>query len=248
MLNYKFFRMTLSIFASFVLLFCLAGCSQNDDAEFKQREKITSDYDMYAIKGRSNMLKGLENPRTEQSSRAITSGMEPFSDTTDTTPATTLHTNEYVYYWPDVSNAVDNLKGIAKAHVFVTNKNAYVGIMFTDEQYAQTTKKKGYDDFHRHEVAPRSLAAMPYDHFYTVENNATITNQVYHDVGRLVNNYAAPRQVFISADHTFLHHLSDLAKLDKQQLSLQPYLHEFNILVQHYFSEGQKEPTLLNGN
>ena len=237
MLKNHFFRTTITFTLLILVMFNLSACTL-DDRTVEGRE-----YDKYGSKIKSNMLKGLENPRSVQSTKAISSGLRAHSGTgTDASPATTQHANQLVYYWQDVSKVIDQLDGIAVAHVFVTNKNAYVGLMFTDEVQAQTMDKQGYDQYHRHEVAPRTLAAMPYDNYYTVENNANVTNQIYHDVGRLVNNYAAPRQVFISADHTFLHHLADLARIDRKQRTVQPYLHEFNVLVQYYFADGQTEP------
>gem|GEM_PF-3822299 len=234
----NFLRSTLSISLIFVIVFGLTGCGTNHDDD-----KINSTYDMMVVRGKSNMLKGLENRRTEQSTQPITSGIRPYSNSDDT-PASTMHVNEYLDYWPDVSNAIDQLHGIAVAYVFATNKNAYVGIMFSEDEHAQKTNKKGYDEFHRHEVAPRTIASYPYDHFYTAENSET--NELIHDIGRIVNNYAAPRQVFISTNHDFLHQLANFVKLDKRELSLQPYLSEFNVLVQYYFAEGATEPTPIN--
>lgn len=234
-------RTTLIILLVITLL-GITACSTVDDRNLASHRA----YDKYGSKIKSNMIRGLENPRTEQSTHSISSGFRALSGTgTDADPATTQHTNQLLYYWPDVSRAVDQIDGIAMAHVFVTNKNAYVGITFKDQGNAQMMEKKGYDKFHRHEVAPRTLAQFPYDHFYTYENNENVANQLVHDVARLVNNHAAPRQVFISTDNTFVHHLAEYAHIDRKQRTVQPLLHEFNVLVQYYFANGQIEPIPL---
>lgn len=239
------FRTTLSISLIVAIIFVLSACSGQNGTYMD----TTSKNGEYRIAAKSNMLKGLEFRRTEQSTRPINGGIQVLSasDHTDSNPASTQHTNEQLYYWSDVSNAVEQMKGIAKAHVFATNKNVYVALRFLDEVPTEkVTERKGYDEFHRHIVAPRSIAAMPYDHFYNVGQDNIKTNQNYHDVGRLVSNYGAPRQVFISSDPQFLEQLNAFVKIRNKNQSLLPWIHEFNTLVQYYFANSPVEPVKVD--
>jgi hypothetical protein len=170
------------------------------------------------------------------------------------------HANEYFEYSSALSNKVAALPGINTAFVFLTNKNAYVAIM-TDwtatgtkayggkksrEQDNTGTTEGVYNVDNGSPQWDNRQVATPYNSYFTTKDHNWLSTELRQVIGDTIRG-AVPYadEVHISANREFLNQSVEFAKLAWMKKPLEPYIAEFNRLVQYVFGKGNEVPLPL---
>ncbi|WP_127532687.1 hypothetical protein [Paenibacillus kobensis] len=169
------------------------------------------------------------------------------------------HDNQYFEYSSQISKEISKIDGISYANVMLTDRNAYVGLVFHGT--AIRTKSGGRDKqeqnvgganegVYNHTTGSpywdgRELAT-PYGSAFTVNDHNEIPDGLKQAVALRVRKLA-PRvkEVHISANREFVNRLLEYAKKSWMNESLEPYLEDFNALVAHQFAGSDKRPASI---
>ncbi|RKP50125.1 hypothetical protein D7Z26_20175 [Cohnella endophytica] len=170
------------------------------------------------------------------------------------------HENRYFEYSSKLSNKVASLPGINSALVFLTDKNAYVGIMTdwtatgtearggvrTHEQDNSGTTEGVYNVSNGSSKWDNRQVATPYNSFFTHKDYTDLSSELRQVIGDTVRG-ATPRaqEVHISANREFLNQAIEFAKAAWLKKPLAPLTDDFNTLVQYTFGKSEKVPLPL---
>ena len=171
-----------------------------------------------------------------------------------------LHDNKHFEYSAELSRKVAFLPGVGAALVFLTDKNAYVGIM-TDWSATGTrarggAKKEEQDNtgntdgvYNTDTGSPywdNRQVATPYNSYFTHKDVHDLSTELRQVIGDEVRRSApGSREVHISANREFVNQLLEFAKASWGRRSLDELTPEFNKLVQYMFGQGKEIPVPL---
>lgn len=160
------------------------------------------------------------------------------------------HNNGTLAFVQSTTDAVDDLKGIRSSFVMVTDKNVYVAvvpdntatglkgkgtILFSD----RTIASSGVDDHSdvSYVLPPGNIVMDKYS-FDTIPNPQDLSSEFVHALSSCVAKYhPGVQNVFVSANQQFINRLSEYAHEAWRGQSLQPYIQDFNALVQDHFGD-----------
>lgn len=170
------------------------------------------------------------------------------------------HDNRYFEYSSDLSRKVSALPGVHTALVFLTDRNAYVGLMtdwsaggtqarggraLREQDNTGTTEGVYNVDTGSHKWDNRHVAT-PYNSYFTHKDPGDISSKLRQKVGELVrNNHPRVQEVHISANREFVNQLLEFAKESWAGRPLAPLAPDFNRLVQYMFGLGKEIPLPL---
>jgi hypothetical protein len=167
------------------------------------------------------------------------------------------HDNHWFEYSSRLSTAVADTNGVAHALVFLTDKNAYVGI--TLDYTAVGTKRSGgaeskeqdnsgaNEGVYNHDTGSpywnNQRVATPFNNNYTVNSHSELSGELKQTVASRVRRLAPTvQEVHISANMEFINHLVQYQQEARLGHSLTPWLDSFNALVKHQFAGGDIVP------
>ncbi|MBB3114535.1 hypothetical protein FHS18_006656 [Paenibacillus phyllosphaerae] len=171
------------------------------------------------------------------------------------------HDNNWVEYSSLLSTDISNINGVAGALVFLSDKNAYVGM--TLDWTATGTRKSGgpgtmeQDNtgsnegvFNVDNGSPfwnNQRIAGPYNSYFTVNDHNEISSELKQTIAIHVRRIAPTvQEVHISANQEFVNHLVQYAQEAWAGRSLTPWYDSFNKLVKHQFEGGNDVPAPIN--
>ncbi|WP_239616114.1 YhcN/YlaJ family sporulation lipoprotein [Cohnella mopanensis] len=170
------------------------------------------------------------------------------------------HDNRYFEYSSALSNKVASLPGINTALVFITDKNAYVGIM-TDWS-ATGTEARGGPRSHEQDNSGTTegvynvstgsskwdnrQVATPYNSYFTHKDYGSLSSELRQVIGDTIRK-EVPRvqEVHISANREFVNQSLEFAKASWLKKPLAPLTKDFNTLVKYTFNNGNQVPVPL---
>ncbi|MFB9325666.1 hypothetical protein ACFFSY_06985 [Paenibacillus aurantiacus] len=171
------------------------------------------------------------------------------------------HDNNWVEYSSILSADVSNINGVAGAFVFLTDKNAYVGM--TLDWTAAGTKKTGgagsreqdntgsnegvYNVDNGSPYWNNQRVAGPYNSYFTVNDHNQISSELKQTIAVHIRRIAPTvQEVHISANQEFVNHLVQYAQEAWAGRPLAPWHDSFNQLVKHQFEGGNEVPAPIN--
>jgi len=171
------------------------------------------------------------------------------------------HDNRYFEYSNALSRQVSALPGIASAMVFLTDRNAYVGIM-TDwsatgtqsrgsaplEQQNGGTMQGVYNVDNGRIAGPdASQFAQSHNSYFTHKDASDISSKLKQTIADEIRR-GHPRviEVHISANREYVNQLVEYAKEGWAGRPLAPLTPNFNRLVQYIFGMGKEVPLPLH--
>ncbi|WP_168119843.1 hypothetical protein [Paenibacillus sp. HB172176] len=165
------------------------------------------------------------------------------------------HNNAYFEYSSMLSNKISSLNGVASAIVMLTDKNAYAGIMLdwtavgtknsggTEEQNNGGRNRLRYNSVPGGPDGNSRVLASPYNSYFTVNDHNDISNELKQTIALLIReNTPSLQEVHISANMELVNYLNEFAKEAWSGHSLEPYLDDFNTVVQYFFGNGTVMP------
>lgn len=167
------------------------------------------------------------------------------------------HSNQFFEYSPSISKQLRRIDGISGAITMLTDRNAYVAIVF--HRTAVRTKTGGRDKqeqdvggttegvYNSKTGSPywdnRQLAT-PYGSAMTVNDHSELPDGLKQAIALQVRKMAPlVKEVHISANSQFVNQFVEYSKKARLGESLTPYLTDFNTLVAKYFAAGNRMPT-----
>jgi hypothetical protein len=170
------------------------------------------------------------------------------------------HENRYFEYSADLSRQVSSMPGIHTALVFLTDRNAYVGIV-TDWSGGGTQAKGGramletentgtmegvYNVDNGNSTWDNRQLATPYNSYFTHKDVSDISSKLRQMIGQTIRRaHPKVQEVFISANREYVNQLVEFAKESWASHPLQPLTPAFNQLVQYVFGLGRDIPLPL---
>ncbi|GAA3410021.1 hypothetical protein ACFFNY_30820 [Paenibacillus hodogayensis] len=160
------------------------------------------------------------------------------------------HNNTRLDFVQSTTDAVDELKGVRSSFVIVTDKNAYVAavldntatgmkgkgtILFSD----RTIASPGVDDHSdvSYVLPPGDIVMDKYS-FDTIPNPQDLSSELVRRLTeRVMELHPNVAHVFVSANQQFINRFSEYAHEAWRGSSLQPYVSDFNALVQDHFGD-----------
>jgi len=170
------------------------------------------------------------------------------------------HDNQYFEYSSALSNKVAALPGINTAIVFLTNKNAYVGILTdwsatgtearggprTHEQDNTGTTEGVYNVSNGSNKWDNRQVATPYNSYFTHKDPSDLSKELRQVIGDTIRKDAPLLQeVHISANREYVNQSLEYAKAAWLKKPLTPYTEHFNTLVKYTFGRGNEVPLPL---
>lgn len=184
-------------------------------------------------------------------------------DTNSSDPS--QHDNRYFEYSAAISRQISALPGIASAIVFLTDRNAYVGIM--TDWTATGTHSSGsvgreqqnggmmdgfynVDTYDAPSSVPGALAgqmATNHNSYFTLKDVSDLSTKLKQTIGNEVRR-AHPRveEVHISANREFVNQLVEYANAARTGSQLASITPDFNRLVKYMFAMGKEIPLPLH--
>jgi len=170
------------------------------------------------------------------------------------------HDNRYFEYSSALSNKVASLPGVNTALVFLTDKNAYVGIL-TDWS-ATGTEARGGPRSHEQDNSGTTegvynvstgsskwdnrQVATPYNSYFTHKDFGDLSTELRQVIGDTIRkDFPRAQEVHISANREFVNQSLEYAKVAWLKKPLAPLTADFNTLVQYTFANGNKVPIPL---
>jgi YhcN/YlaJ family sporulation lipoprotein len=168
------------------------------------------------------------------------------------------HDNRYFEYSPALSRQIAALPGINNAFVFLTDRNAYVGITTDssatgvrahggDAEMEQDNSgtMNGYYSRAKERWDTRNAAPL-YNGYFTHKDITDISSKLRQTIGNEIRR-AHPRvsEVHISANREYVNQLFEYAKEAWNGKPLAPLLDDFNRLAKYIFAQGTEIPLPL---
>jgi len=160
------------------------------------------------------------------------------------------HQEGSVFYSYTLSDAVNEIDGVADARVFVADEIAYVAVVLDNTGRGMLkSMPSGQRDssvFNEKVTAPMSIHNNPFISYLTVNDTSQLSDLF---VGRVHETVMAHdgsiHSVHLSANKEFMYYMDEFAQVVWGGASLDPYMKQFNILINHQFFNGQVMPTSL---
>jgi len=217
-----------------LLLACLlaiTGCSKGAETELERyaRPLSTSDYG------------SLKAQRTEQSEfRALE---QPSRDPKQ-------HKAGMVSFSYNLTDAVNAIGGVGDARVFVADNIAYIGVVLDNTgQGMLKSKPSGERDssvINEPVRAPMSIHNNPFESYLTVNDNSHLSDLFVQRVTDTVKEHQNTiTEVHVSANKEFMYYIDEYAQVAWGGQAIDPYIDQFNILINHQFFNGKVMPTSL---
>jgi len=164
------------------------------------------------------------------------------------------HNNRWFEYSSQLSAEISNINGVAAGMVFLTDKNAYVGM--TLDSTAVGTRKTGGDGAREQifsgqsrnlprvsntnrDISYEQQFAGPQNSYRTINDHNQISSELKQTVAIHIRRLAPMvQEVHISANMDFVNAFSRYAYEARLGHSLSPWTPSFNELVKHQFAEG----------
>lgn len=171
------------------------------------------------------------------------------------------HDNRYFEYSNALSRQVSALPGIASAMVFLTDRNAYVGIMTdwsatgtqsrgsaqNDQQNGGTMEGVYNVDNGRTAGPDASLFAQTHNSYFTHKDVSDISSKLRQTIGdEIRRGHPRVSEVHISGNREYVNQLVEFAKEAWAGRPLEPLTPDFNRLVRYMFGMGGEVPLPLN--
>jgi hypothetical protein len=170
------------------------------------------------------------------------------------------HDNRYFEYSSVLSNKVAALPGINTALVFLTDKNAYVGIL--TDWTATGTKARGGAKTHEQDNTGTTegvynvsngspkwdnrQVATPYNSYFSHKDYSDLSTELRQVIGDTVRSTLPHvQEVHISANREYVNQSVEFAKVAWAKKPLTPLTKDFNALVQYIFGQGNAVPLPL---
>lgn len=170
------------------------------------------------------------------------------------------HENRYFEYSSALSNKVAALPGINTAIVFLTDKNAYVGIL-TDWSATGTRARGGprsreqdntgttegvYNSSNGSLSWNNREVATPYNSYFTHKDPSDLSTELRQTIGDTIRRaHQRVQEVHISANREYVNQSLEFAKAAWSGKSLSALTPDFNNLVQYTFGKGTIIPLPL---
>lgn len=224
----------LSIVAVCLLLSCmsaLTGCSKGVETELERYTKPlrSSDYgSLQAKKADQIELNMLDKPNLSPKQ----------------------HQAGAVSYSYPLTNAVNAIDGVGDARVFVADRIAYIGVVLDNTgQGILKEKPSGERDssvINEPITAPMSIHNNPFKSYLTVNDNTQLSDLFVQTVTDTVKQqHNEITEVHLSANKEFMYYIDEFAQVVWGGQSIDPYIDQFNILINHQFFNGKVMPTSL---
>jgi hypothetical protein len=170
------------------------------------------------------------------------------------------HENRYFEYSSVISNKIATLPGINTAIVFLTDKNAYVGILTdwsatgtkarggakTREQDNTGTTEGVYNVSNGSSKWNNRQVSTPYNSYFSTKDYTNLSTELRQVIGDTVRtSFPRAQEVHISANREFVNQSLEFAKVAWAKQSLDPLTNDFNTLVQYIFGQGNAVPLPL---
>lgn len=166
------------------------------------------------------------------------------------------HRNTSLQYSAELSRAASSVNGVGNAVVFVTDKNIYAAI--TVDNTAAGTKNKGNVDEQISSGRTQSTkklealewnkadVARPYNSDTTVHSPELLSAEFKQAIAKKLREAEPSKEeVHISANMDFVNQMTDIAQQAWLGRGLEPYVSQFNEIVQAQFnSPDSKLPAL----
>ncbi|MDQ0060180.1 hypothetical protein [Paenibacillus harenae] len=169
------------------------------------------------------------------------------------------HMNAFFEYSSKISNQISSINGIASGLVFLTDKNAYVGLLLdwtsvgtrnsggTLEQDNTGTTEGVYNHATGSNFTNNQRLAGPYNSYFTVNDYNNLSDELKQTIALKVRKMAPTvQEVHISANMELVNHFNEYAKIAWGGRSLMPSLDEFNNLVKYHFAGGTTMPKTIS--
>ncbi len=170
------------------------------------------------------------------------------------------HENRYFEYSSALSNKVAALPGINTALVFLTDKNAYVGIL-TDWTATGTEARGGVRSHEQDNTGTTEgvynvsngspkwdnrQVATPYNSYFSHKDYGDLSSELRQVIGTTIrNSFPRAQEVHISANREFVNQSLEFAKAAWLKKPLAPLTADFNTLVLYTFGHGNTIPLPL---
>lgn len=220
---------------SLLLIGCLAACN------YGEYHRKSSGYD-YGSRGRGD-------PRLLRARSFGSYSSDPRQ-----------HDNRYFEYSRVLSRRISALPGVSSAFVFVTDRNAYVGLM-TDWSAAGTQARGGKSRMEQENTGTMEgvynvdtgspnwdnrHVATPYNSYFTHKDPVDISSKLRQTIGDEIRRlHPRVSEVHISGNREYLNQLVEFAKASWAGQSLGELTPEFNKLVSYMFGTGKEIPLPL---
>lgn len=222
-------RSFFAIFSIWVILsITILGCNNVYKEQFEQS-------------GNNLGERNMQDRNEQNGSRAYGLGKEPVTNKN-------IHQNKKLHLNQYTSTQIGRMEGVAVAHVFIADRNAYVGMILdnTATGHAETgTGRKsedplkspayfnGRDQFL--EIEPGHIVD-DYRKKFTYPNSNQISSKLQQKVAKKIRELNPQvEHVFISANADFINELNVFAIRYWSGESLDKYADDFNELVERYF-------------
>jgi len=161
-----------------------------------------------------------------------------------------LHQAGTVSYSYDLTNAVNSIGGVGDARVFVADHIAYIGVVLDNTgQGIVKSKPSGVRDssiINEPIKAPMSIQNNPFKSYLTVNDTSQLSDLFVQDVTDTVKQLQNTiSEVHVSANKEFMYYIDEFAQVIWGGQSIDPYIDQFNILINHQFFNGKVMPTSL---
>ncbi|WP_276356269.1 hypothetical protein [Cohnella caldifontis] len=170
------------------------------------------------------------------------------------------HQNSYFEYSANLSRQVSSLPGINTALVFLTDRNAYVGVV-TDWSGGGTQARGGrtlresenagtmegvYNVDNGSSKWDNRHVVTPYNSYFTHKDVSDLSSKLRQTIGQVIRNaHPKVQEVNISANREYVNQLVEFAKESWAGRPLKPLTPAFNRLVQYVFGMGSEIPLPL---
>ena len=155
------------------------------------------------------------------------------------------HDNREYHYSKETSYFIGDLPGISQAYVFITDRNAYVGILLDDTAsglYRGEDRTEDLTDYTRypktqntHPADPRRLA-IGFDNPSTVEDHRNLSHELKQTIAVNIRiMHPQLLEVYISANQNYLNTLVQYSQDGGSAKGKHIKLHSFNAMVAKEF-------------
>lgn len=164
-----------------------------------------------------------------------------------------VHNNTKLSYNQDLSSEVSRLNGVYGAIVMVTDHNAYVAVLVEDSSTGtrgsgskKETNNSGtslgrYNPQTFGQYADPSQLATGINNYHTVQNHEDLTHEFKQRIAKTIRtNDPNLYEIYISANRDYINQLNAYAQESRQGRPLDPYVGQFNELVNRHFGQPEQ--------
>lgn len=220
--------------AAIVLL--VAGCNQNRNKQLGgglQSKDHHALYDRSSLNNEDNTL-GVK-PKWEKQQ---TSGPEPDNPGAfQQLDINNQHLSKTFRFAPEISSTIEQMPGIDKAAIMITEANAYVALVMD----GHNIDKESHSDMMAHSISPKGGVGL----FGTDKGinrlNWSDPGGLSHAMASRISGHVlamsqpAVQKVFVSANPNFVQRIRFYSMENERGIDLSVYMNEFNTMIQRVF-------------